>query len=119
VGGCPRAPPLERAIAEIAEREDREREGSHVGATRASPSNRSPRSGNPRVVAVTRLDRNIRVVPGPPPPLGVKELDSPQFTESAPEIGAEEEVEEEQALDLSPYRKGSIRPMELVEVIME
>jgi len=58
------------------------------------------------VVAVTRLDKNIKVVTGSPSPLGIKEVDSPQFTESAPEIGAEEEVEEEQALDLSPTGRG-------------
>jgi len=57
-------------------------EGDLVVAMRSVSRKKSSRDNNPRVVAVTKLDKEVRVVPDPPPPLRVKELDSPQFTES-------------------------------------
>jgi len=79
-GGLTASPPLDRAIAEL--------ESEIVVASRLSAEKRrSPRGNNPRVVAVVKIDKNIKVLPGPPPPLRVVDLDSPYFTESAPEMG--------------------------------
>jgi len=109
-GGLTVSPPLEKVIAES--------ENEFVVASRLIVSGQSPRAGNPRVVAVVKLDKNIRVVPGPPPPLGVSEPGSSQFTESAPEMGScltldEELVFTTQAIEEPP------EPSELVEVIMD
>jgi len=42
-----------------------EEESEFVVAWRPGQKKRSPRGGNPRVVAVTKLDKEIRIVPGP------------------------------------------------------
>jgi len=80
-GGLIASLPMDRAIAE--------QEEDCVVAARPGPGKRSPRGSNPRMVAVVKLDKGIKLVPGSPPPLGVRELDSPEYTESAPELESE------------------------------
>jgi len=101
------SPQLDSAIASISA----VREGDFVVAMRPSPKRKSPRASNPRVIAVTRLDRDIRVVPGPPPPLREAELGSPVFTESAPEL---ETAVECVMLDPQPSLEGEDLEVEFV-----
>jgi len=109
----------------IARESDEGIEEEFVVAVRpGSAKKRSPRGGNPRVVAVTKLDREIRVVPGPPPPLRVAELDSPMYTESAPElesfvVGAPIDVRPSLVEDLSEDFSRAVDPLEMVEVTID
>jgi len=107
-GGLPASPPLDSAIAD---------ENEFVIASRPGVGRRSPRGSNPRVVAVTKLDKNIKVVPGPPPPLRISELDSPRFTESAPELGTESMMGE--SCEQIPSTSEDVVPSDMVDVIME
>jgi len=106
-GGLTASPPLDRAIAES--------ESEIVVASRLNvEKRRSPRGNNLRVVAVVKIDKNIKVLPRPPPPLRVVDLDSPYFTESAPEMGLGPDLTEERNPVRTPLiEKDTTRPEDL------
>jgi len=65
-GELPASSLLDMAIASGSSGGDKEQD--FVVAIRPSPKKRSARGSNPRV-AVTKVDKEIRIVPGPPPSL--------------------------------------------------
>jgi len=101
---------MDRAIAD--------QEEEYVVASRPGSGKRGSRGSNPRVVAVVRLDREVKVVPGLPPPLEVRDLDSPKYTESAPEFDLG--LLEETAVARSPKSgEEPARAIELEDDVMD
>jgi len=105
IRGLIASPSMDKTIAE-------QQEEDFVVASRLGAGKRSPRGDNPRVVAVVRLDKEVRIIPGPPPLLKEKNLDSSKYTEPPPELDPErlEEIAAAQKL-----RCGE-EPMETIEI---
>jgi len=61
---------VDRAI--IGSYENEKEEEKFVVAARPGSEKRSPRGSKPRVVAIMKLDREIKIVSDPPPPLESK-----------------------------------------------
>jgi len=116
IGELSASPPMDLAFAE--DSYSSKEEGGLVIARRLGQKKKSPRRDNPRVVVVITLDKEVRVVPGPPPPLEVADPGSPRYVVSAPELGAYAECEpiDVRSLLRKELPTKASEPMEVSEV---